>query len=236
MTVQVVVTRPRDESGALAEEIARLGFTPLIAPMLAVEMLPATLPDLSGYAALAFTSANGVRAFAQLSAERAMPAYAVGDATASVLDQAGFADIRPAGGDAEALAALIAGATDRRPVLHVSGHVVARDLGILLAPSGIAVDRVALYEAKPASILPADLVDGLYACTVGYVLFYSARTAMIFGTLVNASGLTEMVRATTAICLSAPVAAEASALPWSRVKIAAHPRTRDVLACLQEGI
>jgi uroporphyrinogen-III synthase len=232
MMRQVVVTRPRDEAKQLAEELAGLGLEPLVAPMLLVEALNPVIPRLERYGALAFTSANAVRAFAPRSAERVIPAYAVGEQTAAALRGAGFRDVRRAAGDAEALAALIAAAADRRPILHVSGRAVARDLSRLLEPAGITVDRIELYDARPIPELPANLVAALYACTVDTVLFFSARTAGIFGTLLNDAGLTKMACSITAICLSAQVAHTASALPWSTVKIAERPRTRDMIALL----
>ena len=132
MTGLVVVTRPGNAARELAVEIVRRGYEPLIAPMLVIETLDTPLPDLGRYGAIAFTSANGVRAFAERSSERGVPAYAVGGATATALRAAGFRDIRLAGGDADALASLIAVSADRRPVLHISGSVIARDL----APAG----------------------------------------------------------------------------------------------------
>jgi uroporphyrinogen-III synthase len=232
MTGQVVVTRPLAEAENLAQEIARLGFAPLLAPMLEIHTLQTPIPSLERYAALAFTSANGVRAFAERSGERGLAAYAVGDATAAALRMAGFQNIQLANGDADALADLIAQEPVRGTVLHISGRAIARDLGVLLKNRGVHVDRVETYDARPAAVLPPDLVAALYACTVGYVLFYSTRTAQIFGTLANEAGLTRMLRSITAICLSAQVAVPVSVLPWRSVAIAPTPRTPDMLALL----
>jgi uroporphyrinogen-III synthase len=232
MSPRVVVTRPVDEAQGLAEELAQRGYEPLVAPMLAIEFLKAPVPPLAGYSALAFTSANGVRAFVAQCDERDMPVYAVGDQTARALAAAGFGDVRSADGDAEALASMIAADRLTRPILHVSGKAIARDLGTLLAPAGVRVDRVELYDSRTATMLPSSLVAALSACTVTYVLFFSTRTASAFGTLVKGAGLTPTVRSTTAICLSSQVASGASGLPWMRVEVARRPRMLDMLALL----
>ena len=235
MTGLVVITRPRDEADALATQLARLGYATLIEPMLDIVPMPEPIPPLEPYRALAFTSANGVRGFVGKSGERNMPAYAVGGRTAEALRAAGFTSIREAEGDAEGMAALI-GATlgTAGPVLHVTGKAVARDLASLLRPSGIAVDRLTLYDAVPAKNLSAPLVEALYARTIACVLFLSVRTARTFGTLLREHGLADMITSSSALCLSEPIAAEAASLPWRQVRTAARPTADALLALLAE--
>lgn len=232
VTNLVVITRPRDEAEQVAAALQALGYRTLIEPMLRVTALPAAIPDLSAYDALAFTSANGVRAFAVKSDERALPAFAVGARTAEALAASGFTDIRIAEGDAEALARSIRKAPAVSHVLHISGVTIARDLATLLRQTGKSIERLPLYDAIPADDLSQDLVATLYACTMGRVLFYSPRTAATFGTLVNNHGLADMIRSFTAICLSGQVAAKATGLPWAGIAVAARPTSESLLSLL----
>ncbi|HEX4506669.1 MAG TPA: uroporphyrinogen-III synthase, partial [Alphaproteobacteria bacterium] len=203
MTGCIVLTRPRDEAEGMAAELTARGYDTLVEPMLEIVQLPTPIPDLGAYRALVFTSANGVRSFAERSPDRSLPAYAVGMRTADVLRKVGFADVRGAGGDAALLAEFVSETLGNTgPVLHVAAKDVARDLEPLLAPAGIAVDCVALYEAVPASDFSKALVDALYACTIENVLFFSVRTAATFGTLVEKLGLAEMTSSISALCLS----------------------------------
>jgi uroporphyrinogen-III synthase len=233
MTRLVVITRPRDQAEPIATELSARRYAVLVEPMLEIVPLKPALPQVGSCTALAFTSANGVHAFAELSPERALPAYAVGESTASALKTAGFRDIREASGDAAGVAALICSTLGNNgPVLHASGRAVARDLAALLEPAGIVVQRIALYDAAPAQSLSKDLVSALYARTIDSVLFFSARTARTFGTLVMKSGLGSMVSASTALCLSEAVAAEARALPWRAVAVAEQPTAGSLLSLL----
>jgi len=236
MTGLIVITRPPDQARPIADALAARGYATLIEPMLRIVPLAATLPPRSAYRALAFTSANGVQAFADLSPERELPAFAVGEATAAALRERGFRDVRVARGDAVALADLIQEAVHAgETVLHVSGRAIAKDLGDLLAPAGIGVPRVALYDAEPARTLSPELVSALYARTLDCVLFFSARTAHIFGTLVKERGFDSMVTSATALCLSEAVAAEARALPWRTIAVAARPTVDSLLAFLPDA-
>jgi uroporphyrinogen-III synthase len=233
MTGLIVITRPQDEAGPLAAALGGRGYSTLIEPMLRIVEIRAAIPNLKTYDALVFTSANGVRFFAAHSAERGLPVFAVGAKTSEALRAVGFADIRVAAGDAEALSGLLrAAAPGISRLLHVSGTATARDLAALI-DVGQSLDRLVLYGAIAAADLSADLVAALYACTVEYVLFFSPRTAMVFGTLIGKLGLTEMICSCSALCLSAPVAAAVTDLPWATVRVAVKPTADSLLSLLQ---
>jgi hypothetical protein len=109
---------------------------------------PVAVVDLSGVAALAFTSVNGVAAFARLHGDRDRPVFAVGDRTARAAREAGFADVASADGDVEALAALILGQAARLDgaVLHPCALEPAGDLVSPLVAAGLSARRLAVYE------------------------------------------------------------------------------------------
>ena len=68
---KIWITRAQPGADGTAERVRALGHEAMIGPLLEVQMLPDAVVDLRGVAALAFTSANGVRAFAEASGERA---------------------------------------------------------------------------------------------------------------------------------------------------------------------
>ncbi|WP_284222549.1 uroporphyrinogen-III synthase, partial [Brevundimonas denitrificans] len=79
---RVWVTRAEPGASRTADRLTARGFDPVIAPLLAIRPIPQAPPDLTGIAALAFTSANGVAAFGALTPDRTRPVFTVGDATA----------------------------------------------------------------------------------------------------------------------------------------------------------
>jgi uroporphyrinogen-III synthase len=233
MTRLVVITRPKSQAGPIAAALAERGFAVLIEPMLDIVALDEPLPALDRFGALAFSSANAVVAVADRIRGCHLPVYTVGGSTAAALRDAGFGDIRTGPGDAEGLAALIHDSYDgRRPILHLSGREVARELSPLLRSAAIAVERVAVYDAVAADHLSAPLAAALYARTIDSVLFFSARTAGVFGTLAVKSGLDGMTSGISALCLSAAVARQASALRWRAIGVAARPTTDAMIALL----
>lgn len=153
----VWITRAEPGASATAKRVEALGYRPLVSPLLTIEPLP-SLVELSGVSALAFSSANGVRAFAAASSVRELPVYAVGDRTAEEARAVGFTRIESAAGDVEALAALI---VRRRPdgvVLNPGTAEPAGDLVSALEGAGLKARRLVLYrsvDTEPTAALTA---------------------------------------------------------------------------------
>src|SRR6266700_6545712 len=108
--MRALVTRPRAEAESLAEALAARGIAAVIEPLLEIHYRSEPAPDLTGVQAVLCTSANGVRALARLTGERAVPLFAIGDASAARARNEGFARVESAGGS---LADLVGLARDR---------------------------------------------------------------------------------------------------------------------------
>lgn len=158
---KIWITRAQPGADATAARVRALGHTAVTRPLLAVQPLSGVQVDLSGVGALAFTSANGVRAFADLSKARNLKVFAVGAATAAAAKAAGFRQVLSADGDVEALAEGISGR--RREihgiVLHPGAAEPAGDLAGLLAEQGVEARGLALYDTAPVAFSEADLAE-----------------------------------------------------------------------------
>lgn len=230
--MRILVTRPAEDAAFLVAALAARGHEAMVEPLLAIQPVAGAALDLSGVQALLFTSANSVRVFAGLSPRRDLPAFAVGDATASRCREAGFVRVESAGGDVAGLARLVAGHLSPAdgPLLHPAGHAVAGDLAGSLGAAGFAVRRQILYRAEPASRLSGEVVAAFRAGRIDAVLFFSPRTAATFVTLARDGGLAQFLPAVEAACLSPAVAEAVAPLPWRRIVVAAVPTTEALLA------
>ena len=211
------ITRTRPAARDTADRLAALGHDPVIAPLLAVRVLPADSP-VPDHAALAFTSRNAVAAWAGLSPDRALPVFCVGDATAEAARAVGFIDVHSASGDARAMAALIRDAAPG-PVLVPGPARPAADLAALVGPDVPVLPR-AVYETVEADIAAPVPVDG--------ILFHSARAAVAFSRRHAASAPGRI-----AFALSEAVAEPLRALGFAEVRIAARPDEGALLDTLQ---
>jgi uroporphyrinogen-III synthase len=226
MGVRVAITRAQPDAERTAARVRAYGAEPVLAPLLTI--IPRGFDtDCAGVQALMFTSANGVRAFAAASHERAVAALTVGEATAEAARGAGFSDVRSAQGDSSALAALALATLDPGGgrIVHVSGADIAGDLVAPLARAGFEAERRIAYSAEAAGELPCVFDDRL-----DMVLFHSARAGDIFARL-GAPGAARL----TAVCLSQAVADAAQNPPkgritWKKIIVAPAPREADMLA------
>ena len=215
---RVWVTRARPGADSTAERLATLGFTPVLAPLLAIRPLDAR-PDLTGVQALAFTSRNAVQVFAELLGDRAPPVFAVGDATAASAREAGFHDVRSAGGDLHALAALIRAEGAGLSILHPCAAEPAGDLAALVGDTA-RVTPLAVYEAVETDATAPEVWDA--------VLIHSPRAARALAARLSAQD----ARGRIAVVISSAAATRLSVRGLAEIRIAAAPTEDALLAAL----
>ena len=237
MPRRVIVTRPEADSSTLAEALRRRGIDAVLAPMLVVRPTGVRVDAVDRYRAAVITSGNGVDGLAAATPHRALPVFAVGEATAGRAIGHGFRPVVAADGTGAALADLL---MERLrpgdgPILWPSGDDIRVDLAAELGGRGYAVDRVVVYRADPASALPAAAAEALADGSAQGVLFLSPRTAKRFVSLVTDAGLALRAATMSAHCLSPAVADAVRELPWAAVRTAARPTREDLLATLDDG-
>jgi len=220
----VLVTRPAPDGEAFARRIEERGHRALLEPLLDIRFVEDAGISLDGIDALAFTSANGVRALMHACADALQKVgvvFCVGAATAAAARAAGFASVTAAGGDVASLAATIADAAPGT-ILHVAGRERAGDLLGLLGWRGITARRAVLYSAEARVAFSPATAEALAAGRVDDVAIFSPRTARQFVTLVRQAGLEKAVARLRHLALSARVA-EAATLEFAAMRIAAAP-------------
>ena len=237
--MKILVTRPEPDAARLGERLRVAGHDPVIEPLMRVEYLEAGAAlsgALDAAQALAFTSANGVRALARLSSERALPVFAVGAATAAAARAEGFNSVHVAGGDVSHLADDIAARLDPKAgaIVHVAANVVAGDLQGTLVEHGFKVGRQVLYETVTKEALSQDVIASLTDGTLEGALIYSPRTGKTFAALIEKAGLAAACKGLTCYCLSANVAEAVAGLAFANCVVAATP-DEDALMALLEG-
>jgi uroporphyrinogen-III synthase len=231
---RALVTRPREESEALAAALATRSIEAIVEPLMQVHYHEPAPLDLAGVQAILCTSANGVRALARATRGRGVLLLAVGNATAMRARSEGFTAVESAGGDVTDLARLAAARLRPQdgPLLHVAGSVVAGDLVEALSDRGFRVERRVLYEAQPATALSPTTFDALRSGSIDFALFFSPRTAAIFAELAAGAGVTAYCATITALSISRAADAALADLPWLDRRVAERPNQSALLAVL----
>lgn len=230
---QVLVTRPEPGAFETAGRITALGFTPIMASVLAIRPITARLPARNAIVAILLTSGSAIAALPE--EYHTLPVLTVGDGTAARARAAGFGQVFSADGDATSLAALVA--ERLRPqgggLLLAVGKFQGQALAEDLRAAGFRVLRRAVYTTAPARDLTPAVVEALRAGTVCAALFFSAETARQFARLAQQAGVAETFRTVDAVSIGRPAAVALEALPWRRISVAARPNQDEMLALLR---
>ncbi len=228
--MKLLVTRPVDDAGPLAEKLQGLGHEAVIIPLLAIKpRAEVTIPDLP-FQALCTTSANGLLCPADLSRFHHLPFHAIGPQSAAAARHAGFTHVSDKGGNVEGLVQYICkhAKPAAGPILYLSGAETTGDLEGKLKAHGFTVVRVIVYDAVPEAV--ADLTEQIDGADG--VLLYSPRSAKLWCAQVNGAKADGAITKLVHFCLSANVAAQ---LPktWTR-RISGTPDEGGMLAMLDE--
>ncbi|HUH24196.1 MAG TPA: uroporphyrinogen-III synthase [Brevundimonas sp.] len=225
---RVWITRAQPGAARTAARLTALGFEPVVAPLLRICPLPDALdaaPDFATVAALAFTSPNGVAAFAALVPAPLLhdrPVFAVGDATAEAARDVGFADARSAAGDIHALARLIDASPIKGLILAPGAREPAGDLPALLPDHDVR--RLPVYAAEETDAVVPPHFDA--------VLLHSPRAARALAAILTPDAAANRV----AICISAAAAAPLTALGLAEIRTADAPDEASMLTALGKSV
>ncbi|MGH7021584.1 MAG: uroporphyrinogen-III synthase [Brevundimonas sp.] len=223
---RVWITRAQPGAARTAARLTALGYEPVVVPLLTIRPLPDALdaaPDFATVAALAFTSPNGVEAFAALTPDlRSRPVFAVGDATAEAARDAGFPDTRSASGDIHALARLISASPIDGLILAPGAREPAGDISALLPDRQI--QRLPVYAAEETDAVPPADFDA--------VLLHSPRAARALAAALAAAPMPNAAENRLAVCISSAAATPLTALSFTEIRTADAPDETSMLTAL----
>ena len=231
--MRVLVTRPRAEAEPFAKRLQALGHTTLVEPLIDIAFRDGPALDLTDIQAIAFTSANGVRAAARRTSNRSIGILAVGPATAAEARALGFATVSESSGEGiDGLAAHIRATANpgAGAILHATGTVTAGDLRTALP--NFTIRTAQLYDAHAAEALSGALVAEVEAGLIGAATFFSPRTAALFATLAQSANIGADCRNIAALCLSTAVANALMPLTFRAVRVAEKPTADAMLHLL----
>ncbi|KRB79694.1 uroporphyrinogen III synthase HEM4 [Sphingomonas sp. Root710] len=217
----LLILRPEPGASMTAKRAFDEGWKPIVSPIFRIEPVAWEAPPAGDYDALFATSANAVRQAGKAATRyAAMPAYAVGDATARALKAAGFTDIRTGRGDAAVMldAAAENGVTR---ALHLAGEDY-RDVG----HDAISIDRRIVYRSAALERLSEKALTALRD-SGATVLLHSGRAAEQFAKLCDGARVS---RRHVRIAALAPAVLAAAGPGWRGSIAATKPDDAALLA------
>jgi uroporphyrinogen-III synthase len=230
--MRVLITRARDDAERSARRLATLGHEAVVAPVL--EFVPTNERAPAGpFDAVVLTSARAVPALASRGGDARIPVFAVGERTAATAAAAGIDDVRAAGGDARALAALIMRAlAPPARLLHVAGRDHKAEPATSLIAAGFSVERWIAYDAVAVEHIADAAHRALREARLDAALHYSRRSAALLLERVGEAGLIAPFLALSHVCLSADAASPLQSAGAPRVTVAGRADETALFAAL----
>lgn len=232
----ILITRPREQAAAYAQELEGEGFATQSAPLLEFYPLAFDIPDLMLFEGLVFTSAQALRVFGCPEAAQNLTLYVVGEATAAAARSLGYSDVIEGDSDGRALAALIEESCGGGPLrlLYVRGREVSYPLAEDLRGRGCVVDEVSVYGARQIDAFDAAVMDAIKNEHLQAVTFFSKRTADAFVAAIELAGLEASLGAIKALCISDGVLRCVRDLKWQSTHVAHTPNRVGMRALVEK--
>ncbi|WP_428493214.1 uroporphyrinogen-III synthase [Rhodopila sp.] len=229
---RILITRPEPGATQTAARLTKIGFQPVIAPMLTINSRQIRAPDY--VAATLLTSRNSVAACPP--SLHGSPVFAVGAATANLASKAGFRHVFSADGDAGVLCKLVADklSPEHGSLFLPTGQGQGIDFAASLRQRGFRVVRRVAYRADGVPVLPAAAAMSLRHGELAAALFFSGETSRHFARLVQAAELAEAVRGIEAVSISERAAMPLRVLRWRRIRVAEKPNQDAMLVLLND--
>jgi len=217
--VHIVITRPKEDSSHLIENLIKSGHMVTHLPVIKIEKLETKKINLLNYQAIIFTSSNAIKFMNIEKFNSKIKCFCVGKTTELTARQAGFNNIFTSEGTVDSLLELIIRTLDNKSekLLYLSSEFVSKDLDKDLSNAGFSVDRVSNYTSLPVEEIDKKTLNFLKKNPPDAIFIYSSRSAKNLFKLINKYSLLNVVTQSHLMCISEKVLLVLKQIKWKKV-------------------
>ena len=219
--MHIVITRPKEDSLYLIENLIKLGHAVTHLPVIKIEKLESQKIDLLNYQAVIFTSSNAIRFMNIKKFNSKIKCFCVGKATEFTARQVGFINTFTSEGTVDSLIELIMRTLDSKSgkLLYLSSEFISKDLDKDLIKSGYSVDRVSNYTSISVENIDKKTLDFFEKKPPDVIFIYSSKSAKNLFNLINKYSLLNVVTRSNLMCISDKVLSVLEKIKWKKVFI-----------------
>ena len=217
--MHIVITRPKEDSLYLIENLIKLGHEVTHLPVIKIEKLETKKIDLLNYQAVIFTSSNGIRFMNIKKFNSKIKCFCVGKATELTAKQAGFINTYTSEGTVDSLIELIIRTLNNKSekLLYLSSEFISKDLDKDLIRAGYSVDRISNYTSSPVKEIDKKTLDFFTKKPPDVIFIYSSMSAKNLFNLINKYSLLNVVTHSNLMCISEKVLSVLKQIKWKKV-------------------
>ena len=217
--MHIVITRPKEDSLYLIENLIKLGHVVTHLPVIKIEKLETKKINLLNYQALIFTSSNAIKFMNIEKFNSKIKCFCVGKATELTARQVGFINTYTSEGTVDSLIELIERTLDSKSgkLLYLSSEFISRDLDRDLIHEGYSVDRISNYTSSPVEEIDEKILNFLKKKPPDVIFIYSSKSAKNLFNLINKYSLLNVVTQSNLMCISEKVLLVLKQIKWKKV-------------------
>jgi len=217
--MHIVITRPKEDSMQLIENLINFGHTVTHLPIIKIEKLETKKINLLNYQAVIFTSSNAIKFMNIEKFNLKIKCFCVGKATEITAKNIGFVNIYSSEGTVNSLIELIIRTMDNKSekLLYLSSEFISKDLDQDLIRAGYLVDRISNYTSMPIEDIDKKTLNFLKKNPPDAIFIYSSRSAKNLFNLINKYSLLNLVTQSNLMCISDKVLSVLKQIKWKRV-------------------
>ena len=217
--MHVVVTRPKEDSIHLIENLIKSGHMVTHLPVIKIEKLETKKINLLNYQAIIFTSSNAIKFMNIEKFNSKIKCFCVGKATELTARQVGFLNTYSSEGTVDSLIELIMRTVDNKSgkLVYLSSEFISKDLDKDLISAGYTVDRISNYTSQPVEEVDKKTLDFFEKKPPDVIFIYSSKSAKNLFNLINKYSLLNVVTQTNLMCISEKVLSVLKQIKWKKV-------------------
>ena len=219
--MNIVITRPKEDSSHLIKKLIKLGHVVTHLPVIKIQKLETKKINLQNYEAVIFTSSNAIRFMNIEKFNSKIKCFCVGSVTELTAKQAGFINTYSSEGTVDSLIELIIRTLDIKSgkLLYLSSEFISKDLDGDLISAGYSVDRISNYTSLPIEQIDEKTLIFLKKNLPDVFFIYSAKSAKNLFNLINKYSLLNVVTHSNLMCISEKVLLVFKQIKWKKVFI-----------------
>ena len=217
--MHIVITRPKEDSLYLIENLIKLGHIVTHLPVIKIEKLESKKVNLLNYKAVIFTSSNAIRFMNIEKFNSKIKCFCVGKATEFTARQVGFINTYTSEGTVDSLIELVIRTLDSKSgkLLYLSSEFISKDLDKDLIGAGYTVDRISNYTSYPVEEVDKKTLDFFEKKPPDVIFIYSSKSAKNLFNLINKYSLLNVVTQSHLMCISEKVLSVLKQIKWKKV-------------------
>ncbi len=219
--MHIVITRPKEDSLYLIENLIKLGHIVTHLPVIKIEKLETKKINLLNYKAIIFTSSNAIKFMNIEKFNSKIKCFCVGKTTELTARQVGFINTYTSEGTVDSLIELIIRTLDNKSgkLLYLSGEFISRDLDKDLIRAGYLVDKISNYTSLAVEEVDKKTLDFFEKKPPDVIFIYSSKSAKNLFNLINKYSLLNVVTQSNLMCISEKVLLVLKQIKWKKVFI-----------------